>query len=228
MIFNEGYSATSGDQPIRNDLCAEAIRLGRALASLMPAEPEVSGLLALMLLVDSRRGARISAAGDLVRLREQDRTQWDYRLIAEGQAIVRQCIRRNRPGPYQLQAAIHAVHADASTPEATDWRQILQLYDQLLWLSPGPIVGLNRAVAIAEVNGPTAALLLVEALELDHYCLFHAIRADLLERLRRYDEAIRAYEAAIPLTSNTSERNFLRRRLEAAQAARASEPRRLH
>jgi RNA polymerase sigma-70 factor (ECF subfamily) len=228
LIFNEGYSATSGDRPVRNDLCAESIRLGRALASLMTAEPEVMGLLALMLLVESRRAARIGIAGDLVRLGEQDRTQWDHRLIAEGQAIVRQCIKRNRPGPYQLQAAIHAVHADASTPEATDWRQILQLYDQLLRFSPGPIVALNRAVAVAEVEGPCAALLLVDRLELEHYCLFHAIRADLLERLRRYDEAIRAYEAAIPLTRNISERDLLRRRLQAVQERRQSEARHLH
>jgi RNA polymerase sigma-70 factor (ECF subfamily) len=228
LIFNEGYSVTSGDQPVRNDLCAESIRLGRALASLMPGEPEVMGLLALMLLIESRRAARIGTAGDLVRLGEQDRTQWDHRLIGEGQAIVRQCIKRNRPGPYQLQAAIHAVHADASTPEATDWRQILQLYDQLLRFSPGPIVALNRAVAVAEVEGPSAALLLVDRLELEHYCLFHAIRADLLERLRRYDEAIRAYEAAIPLARNISERDLLRRRLQAVQERRQSEARHLH
>ena len=228
LIFNEGYSATSGDRVVREDLCAEAIRLGRLLAELMPAEPEVMGLLALMLLIDARRPARTSESGDLVLLADQDRTRWDRRLIAEGQAIVRVCIRRNRPGPYQVQAAINAVHADAATAGATDWRQILQLYDQLIAMAPGPVAALNRAVALAEVDGPAAALHVVDALELDRYYLFHAIRADLLKRLGRYDEAHRAYELALALTENSSEREFLRRQLQTAGDLRNTESRRRH
>ena len=185
LIFNEGYTASSGDRLVREDLCTEAIRLGRLLGELMPDEPEVMGLLALMLLVESRRAARLGPDGDLVLLADQDRGRWDRALIAEGQAIVRHCLRRNRPGPYQIQAAINAVHSDAPTAAATDWRQILQLYDQLLALAPSPIVALNRAVAVAEVDGPAAALALVDALDLDRYYLFHAIRADLLRRLGR-------------------------------------------
>jgi RNA polymerase sigma-70 factor, ECF subfamily len=228
LIFNEGYSATSGDRLVREDLCAEAIRLGRLLAELMPAEPEVMGLLALLLLVDARRPTRTSESGDLVLLADQDRTRWDRRLVAEGQAIVKVCIRRNRPGPYQLQAAINAVHADAATADATDWRQILQLYDQLLSMAPGPIVALNRAVAVAEVEGPAAALRVVDALELDRYYLFHAIRADLLKRLGRFEDAQRACETALPLTGNSSEREFIRRRLETVSDLRLTEARRLH
>jgi RNA polymerase sigma-70 factor, ECF subfamily len=227
LIFNEGYAATSGDRLVREDLCAEAIRLGRLLAELMPAEPEVMGLLALLLLVDARRPARTSESGDLVLLADQDRTRWDRRLIAEGQAIVKVCLRRNRPGPYQLQAAINAVHADAATADATDWRQILQLYDQLLSVAPGPIVALNRAVAVAEVEGPAAALRVVDALELDRYYLFHAIRADLLRRLGRFEDAQRACETALPLTGNSSEREFLRRRLQTVSDLRRTEARRL-
>jgi RNA polymerase sigma-70 factor, ECF subfamily len=213
LIFNEGYTASSGDRLVREDLCAEALRLGRLLAELMPDEPEVMGLLALMLLVSSRRATRTTPDGDLVLLADQDRRLWDRGLIAEGQAIVRDCLRRNQPGPYQIQAAINAVHSDAPDVAATDWWQILQLYDQLLSLTPSPVVALNRAVAVAEVSGPAAALDLVDALDLRGYHLFHAIRADLLRRLGRDGEAALAYEAAIALTDNAAEREFLTGRL---------------
>ncbi|HJW63238.1 MAG TPA: RNA polymerase sigma factor [Actinomycetes bacterium] len=212
LIFNEGYAARAGDALVRRELCAEAIRLGRVLAELMPDEPEVMGLLALMLLVDSRRAARTSPDGDLVLLADQGRGRWDRDRIAEGQAIVRRCLRRNQPGPYQLQAAINAVHSDAPTAAATDWRQILALYDQHLALAPSPVVALNRAVAVAEVEGPEAGLALVDGLDLDGYRLFHAIRADLLRRLGRDAEAVLAYEAAIARTGNATERAFLERR----------------
>jgi RNA polymerase sigma-70 factor (ECF subfamily) len=213
LVFNEGYTASSGERLVRDELCTEALRLGRLLAELMPEETEIQGLLALMLLLESRRAARTTAAGELVRLADQDRGLWDRRLIAEGQAIVRRCLRRNQPGPYQIQAAINAVHSDAPVASATDWLQILELYDQLLSIAPGPIVALNRAVAVAEVDGPRAALDLVEALDLRTYHLFHAIRADLLRRLGRDAEAARAYEHASALTDNRAEREFLRRRL---------------
>jgi RNA polymerase sigma-70 factor (ECF subfamily) len=215
LIFNEGYTASSGDRLVRADLCAEAIRLGRLLAELMPDEPEVMGLLALMLLVESRRAARTSAGGDLVLLADQDRGQWDRGLIAEGQAIVRRCLRRDQPGPYQIQAAINAVHSDAPAAAATDWPQILQLYDQLLALAPSPVVALHRAVAVAEVGGPDAALALVDGLDLGGYHLFHAIRGHLLRRLGRTAEAAMAYEAAIARADNAAERDFLRRSREA-------------
>jgi len=218
LIFNEGYTASSGDRLVRADLCAEAIRLGRLLAGLMPDEPEVMGLLALMLLVDARRPARTTPEGDLVRLTEQDRGRWDRDLIAEGRAIVRTCLRRGRPGPYQVQAAINAVHDDAATAADTDWVQIRQLYDQLAELAPTPVVALNRAVAVAEVDGPQAALDLVDALDLDAYHLFHAIRADLLRRLGRPAEAAAAYGAALERTGNAAEQAFLRRRRDAALA----------
>jgi RNA polymerase sigma-70 factor (ECF subfamily) len=211
LIFNEGYTASSGERLVREDLCAEAIRLGRLLAELMPDEPEVMGLLALMLLVEARRAARTTAGGDLVRLADQDRGRWDRDLIAEGQAIVRRCLRRNQPGPYQVQAAINAVHSDAPTAADTDWGQILQLYDQLLQLTPSPVVALHRAVAVAEVEGPEAALALVDGLRLDAYHLVHAVRADLLRRLGRDAEAALAYEAAIARTGNAAERAFLER-----------------
>jgi RNA polymerase sigma-70 factor (ECF subfamily) len=213
LIFNEGYTASSGDQLARGDLCAEAIRLGRLLVELMPDEPEALGLLALMLLTDSRRAARAGPDGTLVLLAEQDRARWDLALIAEGQDLVRRCLRRGRPGPYQIQAAINAVHSDAPTAEATDWGQILQLYDQLLAVAPGPVVALNRAVAVAEVQGPAAALDLVDGLDLDRYYLYHAIRADLLRRLGRPGEAARAYEGALALTGNAAERAYLAARL---------------
>jgi RNA polymerase sigma-70 factor (ECF subfamily) len=209
LIFNEGYAASSGDRLVREDLCAEAIRLGRVLAELMPDEPEVMGLLALMLLLQSRRAARTTEDGHLVLLADQDRGRWDRGLIAEGQAIVRQCLRRNQPGPYQIQAAINAVHSDSPAAAATDWWQIPQLYDQLLSLAPSPVVALNRAVAVAEVEGPEAALTLLDGLDLGGYYLFHAIRADLLRRLGRNTDAALAYEAAIARSENTTERDFL-------------------
>jgi RNA polymerase sigma-70 factor (ECF subfamily) len=213
LIFNEGYTASSGDRLTREDLCTEAIRLGRLLAGLMPDESEVAGLLALMLLIESRRATRTTGDGGLVLLADQDRSQWDHGLITEGQDIVRRCLRRNQPGPYQIQAAINAVHSDAPTAEATDWAQILQLYDQLLAIAPAPVMMLNRAVAVAEVEGPGVALTLVDGLDLPGYYLFHAIRADLLRRLGRNGEAALAYEAAIARTGNAAERDFLARRL---------------
>jgi RNA polymerase sigma-70 factor (ECF subfamily) len=220
LIFNEGYTASSGDRLVREDLCTEAIRLGRLLAELMPDEPEVMGLLGLMLLVESRRATRMTPGGDLVLLADQDRGLWDRGLIAEGQAIVRQCLRRNQPGPYQIQAAINAVHSDAPAAAATDWWQILRLYDQLLSLAPSPVVALHRAVAVAEVAGPDAALALVDSLDLAGYHLFHAIRADLLRRLGRNPEAALAYQAAIARTENAAERAFLQRSREALTRAR--------
>jgi RNA polymerase sigma-70 factor, ECF subfamily len=215
LIFNEGYTASSGGSLVREDLCREAIRLGRLLVELIPDEPEVRGLLALMLLIESRRGARTTKEGELVLLADQKRDLWNRHLIAEGQALVRQCLVRNRPGPYQIQAAINAVHSDARIASATDWKQILQLYDQLLMMTPTPVVALNRAVAVAEVEGPNAALALVDRLQLADYHLFHAIRADLLRRLGRIDEAALAYAAAIDLTDNAREREFLKRSRQA-------------
>jgi RNA polymerase sigma-70 factor, ECF subfamily len=211
LIFNEGYAASSGDRLIRDDLCAEAIRLGRLLAGLMPDEPEVMGLLALMLLVDSRRAARTGPDGDLVLLSDQDRSVWNRELIAEGQAIVRACLRRNQPGPYQIQAAINAVHSDARIAAETQWAQILELYDQLLALHPNSVVALNRAVALAEVKGPLEALTVLDTIDLPGYYLFHSIRADLLVRLGRKAEAADAYDEAIGLTTNAMERAFLER-----------------
>jgi RNA polymerase sigma-70 factor (ECF subfamily) len=213
LIFNEGYSASSGEGLVREDLCAEAIRLGRLLASLMPDEPEAQGLLALMLLVESRRAARMASDGGLVLLADQDRQQWDWDLIAEGQSMVRQCLRRNQPGPYQLQAAINAVHSDSRAAASTDWEQILRLYDELLAASPGPVVALNRAVAVAEVRGPDAGLRLVDGLELGGYGVFHAVRADLLRRLGRFAEAKTAYLEAVARAGNAAERSFLEGRL---------------
>ena len=212
LIFNEGYTASSGADLVREDLCAEAIRLGRLLVTLMPDEPEATGLLALMLLNDSRRPARTSD-GRLVLLADQDRSLWDRDLIAEGQELVRRCIRRGRPGPYQLQAAIAAVHSDAATAADTDWPQIVQLYDHLVQLAPSPVAELNRAVAVTEVDGPAAGLDLVDGLDLDGFGLFHAIRADLLRRAGHADEAAEAYERAIDLTENAAEQEFLLRRL---------------
>jgi len=185
------------------------------LAALLPDEPEVLGLLALMLLIESRRSARTTMDGDLVLLADQDRERWDRDLIEQGQAIVRACLRRNRPGPYQIQAAINAVHSDAPTASATDWGQILRLYDQLQSLAPSPVVALHRAVAVAERDGPEAALALVDALDLSGYHLFHAVRADLLRRLGRNAEAASAYDAAIALSGNAAERAFLQRTRQA-------------
>jgi RNA polymerase sigma-70 factor, ECF subfamily len=216
LIFNEGYAASSGDRLVREDLCAEAIRLGRLLGELMPDEPEVMGLLALMLLTESRRETRTTPDGDLVLLTDQDRRRWDRELIAEGQAIVRASLRRNQPGPYQLQAAINAVHSDAPTAAETDWRQILQLYDQLMAMEPSPVVALNRSVAVAEVDGADAALVLVDELPLQGFHVFHAIRADLLSRLGRDDEADEEYERAIRSAANEPERVLLERKREAS------------
>ena len=215
LVFNEGYAASSGDRLIRDDLCTEAIRLGRLLVELMPDEPEVMGLLALMLLTEARRPARVDPDGLLVPLDEQDRRRWDPDLVAEGGSLVRRCLRMARPGPYQVQAAIAAIHGDASAADQTNWPRIVRLYDQLLALSPTPVVALNRAVAVAEVQGPEAALALVERLQLPEYDVFHAVRADLLRRLARPDEAVQAYDRAIELSGNAAEREFLRRRRDA-------------
>jgi RNA polymerase sigma-70 factor (ECF subfamily) len=205
LVYNAGLT-----NPAEPGLCAEAIRLARVLAALMPDEPEVAGLLALLLLTESRRASRTRPDGSLVLLAEQDRTRWDWALVEEGQAIVRRCLRRNQPGPYQLQAAINAVHADAQTVEETDWSQIVALYDRLLAVAPTPVVALNRAIAIGEVRGPAAALPLVEELELDNYHPFHATRADLLRRLGRHSEAAAAYERAAAMAPTDAERDFLR------------------
>jgi RNA polymerase sigma-70 factor, ECF subfamily len=221
LIFNEGYTSSSGDQLVREDLCSEAIRLARVLAELMPDEAEVLGLLALMLLTESRRAARTAADGSLVLLADQDRTLWDRELIAEGQAIVRACLSRNQPGPYQIQAAINAVHSDAPAATGTAWSQIVQLYDQLLALTFTPVIALNRAVAVAEIEGPEAGLTIVDSLNLESYHLFHATRADLLRRIGRHGEAAAAYDNAIALTANTAERTFLERRRHASLQALA-------
>jgi RNA polymerase sigma-70 factor, ECF subfamily len=217
LVFNEGYTATAGDGLVCANLCAEAIRLARLLAALMPDEPEVSGLLALLLLTEARRAARTTEGGDLVLLADQDRGRWDRDMIIEGQQIVRDCLRRNQPGPYQIQAAIGAVHSDAATAAQTDWRQILALYDQLLATAPTPVVALNRAVAVAEVHGPAAALESVGEIALAGYHLFHATRADLLRRLGRTAEAATAYDAAIALTANPAERRYLASRRESLE-----------
>jgi RNA polymerase sigma-70 factor (ECF subfamily) len=206
LLYNAGL--TSHAEP---GLCSEAIRLARILASLLPDEPEVAGLLALLLLTESRRASRTRPDGSLAVLGEQDRTRWDRALIEEGQAIVRRCVRRNQPGAYQLQAAINAVHADAARAELTDWSQILVLYDQLLAVAPTPVVALNRAIAIGEVRGPAAALALVDELELDNYHPFHATRADLLRRVGRSSEAAAAYARAADIAPTDAERDFLRR-----------------
>jgi RNA polymerase sigma-70 factor, ECF subfamily len=205
LIYNAGLSG-----PAEPDLCVEAIRLARILVALMPDEPEVAGLLALLVLTESRRASRTRPDGSLVLLGEQDRTRWDRAMIAEGQAILRRCLGRNQPGPYQLQAAINAVHADAPTLQQTDWPQIVALYDQLLMVAPTPVVALNRAIAIGELQGPAVALALVEELELDNYYPFHATRADLLRRLGRHREAAAAYQRAAAMAPTEAERDFLR------------------
>jgi RNA polymerase sigma-70 factor (ECF subfamily) len=214
LVFNEGYTASSGDDLVRADLCAEAIRLARLLADLMPDEPEVIGLLALLLLTESRRPARTGADGTLVLLPDQDRTRWDRALIDEGQNLVRACLRRNQPGPYQLQAAIAAVHSDGASGADTDWGQIVQLYDQLLAIAPTSIIALNRAVAVAEMDGPAVGLAALGELDvdLDGHHLFHAVRADFFLRLDRAEEAAAAYDRAIALATNSAERRFLERR----------------
>ena len=218
LVFNEGYVASSGEDLVRADLCAEAIRLARQLASLMPDEPEVHGLLALLLLTESRRAARVDARGTLVRLAEQDRGLWDAGLIAEGQAIVESLLRRNMPGPYQIQAAIAAVHSEG----VTDWSQVVALYDQLLAVAPSPVVALNRAIAVGERDGPEPGLTLLADLDLDGYHLFHAARAELLQRLGR-EEALEAFDRALALTENGAERELLGR-LRAGAAASPEGP----
>jgi RNA polymerase sigma-70 factor (ECF subfamily) len=214
LTYNAGT-----DGPARDDLRREAIRLARAMSGLMPDEAEVAGLLALLLLTESRWSARFSGDGSIILLRDQDRSSWDRSLIEEGHAIVRACLRRNQPGPYQIQAAINAVHADADSFEVTDWHQILALYDQLLAMTPTPVVALNRAIALAEVEGPGAALDILDGLDLDEYHLFQAARADLLLRLGRHDEANQAYVRAAALAATDAERTFLTERLKAIQTA---------
>jgi RNA polymerase sigma-70 factor (ECF subfamily) len=205
LVYNAALTS-----PAEPSLCLEAIRLARILATLMPDEPEVAGLLALLLLTESRRASRLRPDGSLVLLGEQDRRRWDRSLIDEGQAIVRRCLRRNQPGAYQLQAAINAVHADAATIEQTDWSQIVALYDQLLVVAPTPVVALNRAVAIGEVQGAADALALVDELDLDNYHPLHATRADLLRRLGRNSEAAAAYKRAADMAPTDAERDFFR------------------
>ncbi|MGH2545738.1 MAG: RNA polymerase sigma factor [Actinomycetota bacterium] len=215
LVFNEGYAATAGDALFRRELCAEAIRLGRVLAELMPDEPEVLGLLALMLLQDSRRETRVSAQGELVLLEEQDRSRWDRAEIEEGTALVDRTLRLGRPGPYQIQAAVAALHAAAARPEDTDWPQIALLYGRLAELQPTPVVALNRAAAVAMADGPDSGLAMMDPLAgaLDRYHLFHSARADLLRRLGRHEESADAYRRALSLASNEVERRFLERRL---------------
>jgi RNA polymerase sigma-70 factor, ECF subfamily len=226
LIFTEGHTATSGDGLVRSDLTAEAIRLGRVLVELMPDEPEAVGLLALMLLTDARRPARTAADGSMIRLSDQDRSRWDAELIAEGQDLVRACLRRNQPGPFQIQAAIASVHADAPASEATDWSQIVALYDQLFARRPDAVVALNRAAAIGELHGAEAGLVALDEVDggrhLDAYQPFHAARADLLVRAGRPVEALAAYDRALELTTNPAERDFLSARRDAAASQRSA------
>jgi RNA polymerase sigma-70 factor (ECF subfamily) len=221
LIFNEGYAASSGERLIRRELTTEAIRLGRVLIELMPDEPEAFGLLALMLLEQARIEARSTPEGTLVPLAEQERSRWNSQLIQEGQELVRRCLRRNQAGPYQIQAAINAVHSDAPSAALTDWIQILALYDQLLAVTSNPIVALNRAVVVAEIDGPQPALGLIDELSLEHYYIFHAIRADLLRRLGDADQAEAAYRAAIEATDNAAEIAFMNERISAVRNARS-------
>jgi len=215
LVFNEGYSATSSEELVRRELCDEAIRLGKLLAVLMPDEAEALGLLALMLLQDSRRDARVAGAGELVLLEEQDRSLWDGTKIDEGLRVLERAIALRRPGPYQLQAAIAALHAQAATPDETNWREIAALYGRLEELTGSAVVSLNKAVAVAMAWGPDAGLHAVDRLSgLDAYHLFHATRADLLRRLERAEEAAAAYRRALELVTNPVERRFLERRLQ--------------
>jgi RNA polymerase sigma-70 factor (ECF subfamily) len=214
LIFNEGYSATAGDGLMRPALCAEAIRLGKLLAALLPDEPEALGLVALMLLHDSRRRTRVGAAGEIVLLAEQDRSAWDQASIQEGVRVLDVALRRGRPGPYQLQAAIAAVHASAASVDETDWRRIASLYGALMELAPSPVVALNRAVAVGEAGDLGEGLALIDSIEgLERYHLLYAARADLLRRLGRVPEALDAYRRALTLTGNPAERAFLERRI---------------
>ncbi|MGD0381593.1 MAG: RNA polymerase sigma factor [Acidimicrobiales bacterium] len=220
LIYTEGHTATSGPALTRIDLSTEAIRLGRVLATLMPDEPEVIGLVALMLLTEARRSARTDTDGSMIRLADQDRARWDRSLIDEGHGLVRACLRRNQPGPFQLQAAIAAVHNDAPTAEETDWSQIVALYDQLYAILPSPVVALNRAVAVAAIEGPSAGLDALDNIDVvEDYQPYHAARADLLMRAGRRDEAVEAYDRAIGLTANAAEQAFLTRHRRAAKGA---------
>jgi RNA polymerase sigma-70 factor (ECF subfamily) len=223
LIFNEGYTASAGDSLIRRELCAEAIRLGRTLCELMPGEPENIGLLALMLLHDSRRDTRVNAAGELMTLDEQDRSAWHHEQIAEGIQFVERALHMRRIGPYQLQAAIAAVHSEAKTPQQTDWKQIAALYEELMRFNNSPIVSLNHAVAVAMTDGISAGLALIDELgksgDLDSYYLYHAARADLLRRMDQTSSALEAYERALTLTTNAVERRYLRRRISELQSA---------
>jgi RNA polymerase sigma-70 factor (ECF subfamily) len=227
LIFNEGYGATSGEALVRRELCAEAIRLARVLLALMPDEPEVLGLLALMLLHDARREARTGPRGELVLLDDQDRSKWDKARIEEGRVLVERGLRMGRPGPYQLQAAIAALHDEAATPAETDWRQIAVLYAALAARTPSPVIDLNRAVAVAMADGPGRGLAMIDTIAesgvLDTYPYLHAARADLLRRLGRLDEAAVEYRRARELTANAAERSFLDGRLDevAERVARA-------
>jgi RNA polymerase sigma-70 factor (ECF subfamily) len=229
LVFNEGHTASAGDALVRRELCNEAIRLARLLVALMPDEPEAGGLLALMLLHDARRDARLSPAGDLVLLDDQDRARWDRDRIAEGRRLLEAALAVRRPGPYQVQAAIAAVHDDAATPADTDWAQIVLLYRELLALAPSPVVELNLAVAVAMRDGPAVGLAMVDALaaegRLSDYVYLHATRADLLRRLARWTEAADAYQRAVRLATNAAERRFLERRLHEVASASAEVPR---
>ena len=228
LVFNEGHTASSGDELVRRELCAEAIRLARLLTTLMPDEPETLGLLALMLLHDARREARTSVEGDLVLLDDQDRSRWDRAKIEEGRELVERALRARRPGPYQLQAAIAALHDEAETPGATDWPQIALLYRELMALAPSPVVELNLAVAVAMSDGPALGLAMVDGLaadgRLDDYVYLHATRADLLRRLDRRSEAAVAYRRALTLATNATERRFLERRLAEVEAVGERRP----
>lgn len=219
LIYNEGYSASSGEELLRMDLALEALRLAGVLTDLMPDEPEATGLLALLLLSESRRPARVASDGSIVLLADQDRNLWDRDLIDQGQELVRACLRRNRPGPFQIQAAIAAVHSDAVDAADTDWRQVLSLYDMLMMEAPTPVVALNRAVAVAEVHGAADALALLDDIDLDRYHLYHATRAELLRRLGDVGAADDAYGEALALVSNDVERRLLeeRRRINSSR-----------
>ncbi len=229
LVFNEGYSATSGDSLVRRELSAEAIRLARVVDRLLPGEPEVLGLLSLMLLHDARREARVDETGALVVLEDQDRSRWDRTRIVEGQALIRRALELGRPGPYQVQAAIAALHDEAATAVETDWRQIADLYQALRAMTPSPVVELNLAVAVAMADGPVIGLAMMDGIaasgELDRYPYLQAARADLLRRLHRWSEAEVAYRRAVALTTNGAERDYLERRLQDIAAARLAQPR---